>query len=123
MNYYVLLLIKAPDTEQFIEVGLDYDLPFHPNLTDEIEVAGFPCKINEIYYDLDILRHVTMKVEATDNLIYVTKDTTNKQIHQWLMYEWKELKEWTDSNNEKLILNNYSDHPEKEFIDKSKEPS
>ncbi len=115
MNYYVLLLIEAPGTEQFIEVGLDYELPFHPNLTDEIEVAGFPCKIKEIYYDLDQLNHVTMRVEATDNLICMRERLTPKEIHSWLSEEWINLKKWTESNNERIILNDYLNHPEKEL--------
>jgi hypothetical protein len=117
MNYYVLLLIQAPEREQFIEVGLDYELPFHPNLTDEITVADFPCEIKEIYYDLDNLQYVTMRVNAVDNLLFVQHETTKKQIHTWLMDEWRVLKAWAESNNEIIILNDYLFHPEKEIND------
>jgi hypothetical protein len=115
MNCYVLLLIQAPGTEQFIEVGLDYDLPFHPNLTDEIEVAGFPCEIKEIYYNLDNLNYITMRVEAVDNLICMEDNPSKKYIHRWLMNEWEELKEWAKSDNERIILNDYLHHPEKDI--------
>lgn len=115
MKYYVLLLIQAHNTEQFIEVGLDYELPFHPNLTDEIEVAGFPCEIKEIYYNLDELNHVTMRVEAVDGLLSMRDNPSSKDIHGWLAHEWRQIKEWTTANNERVILNDYSSHPEKSF--------
>lgn len=117
MNYYVLLLIQAPEREQFIEVGLDYELPFHPNLTDEIEIAGFPCKINEIYYNLDDLDHVTIRAEATDCLISMRNNPSSKDIHKWLMHTWDELKKWTESNNERIILNDCLNDPDKELDD------
>ena len=115
MNYYVLLLIKVPESEQFIEVGLHYELPFHPNLTDEIHVASYPCEIKEIYYDLDNLRYITMRVQATDNVLWFPPETTSEEIHDCLSNEWKALKRWTKSNYKTIILNDYSNHPEKEF--------
>lgn len=115
MNYYVLLLIQAPNTEQFIEVGLDYELPFHPNLTDEIEVAGFPCHVKEIYYNLDELNHITMRVEAVDSLISMRNNPSEAMIHEWLMEEWKLLKDLADANGERVILNDYLHHPDKPF--------
>lgn len=112
MKYYVLLTIKVTDTdtdtEHYIEIGLDYNLPFHPNLTDEIVVCDFPCKINEIYYNLDNLNYVTMRVEAIDNLISMRNNPSTKTIQDWLVQEWNEIQLWAASNNKKVILNDGS---------------
>lgn len=114
MNYYVLLTIPAPHTKFYIEVGLDYEIPFHPNLTDELEVAGFPCKINEIRYNLDSMDYVMMSVEAIDNL-FVTNGRTPQYIHERMQQEWQELKEWVNSSQQKIILNGYYMHPERPY--------
>lgn len=115
MNYYVLLNIPVPQTKFFLEVGISYELPFHPNLTDEIEVVGYPSKINRIYYNLDNLSYVKMNVEATDNLISIRNNPSNETIHQWLSHDWKELKEWANTNGERIVLNSYYMHPERPF--------
>ena len=115
MKYYILLLIQPAKSEQFIEVGLNYKLPFHPNLTDEITVADYPCVIKEIYYDLDNLNYVTMRAEAINNLMVVRPTTTSQQIHEWLSNEWSKLKRWKESRSEKIILNNYLYYPKKEI--------
>src|ERR1700733_2508957 len=107
MKYYILLKIPVPDTKFYIEVGLDYDIPFHPNLTDEILIADYPCKIKEIYYNLDHLTYITIRAEAIDNLISIRGNPSNENIHKWLGDEYKELKDWCESNGEKIILNDY----------------
>lgn len=119
MNYYVLLLIQAPNTEHFIEVGLDYDLPFHPNLTDEVEVVGFPCEIKEIYYNLDEMNHITMRVEAVDGLLSMRNNPSPKAIHEWLAEEWLQMKERKRNSGERTILNDYFMHPEKTYEENS----
>lgn len=117
MKYYVLLTIQAPNSEQFIEVGLDYDLPFHPNLTDQLTVAGFPCEIKEIYFDMDYFDYITMRVKAIDNLLSMRNNPSEEDIHAWLTNEWLDLCSWVESNNERIVLNNYFYHPEKQFRD------
>lgn len=115
MKYYVLLLIKVINSEQFIQVGLDYTLPFHPNLTDDIEVAGYPCEINRIYYNLDNLDYAIMRVTAVDCLLYMRPHHSPVDVHKWLAQEWQAIKEWTANNNERAILDDYLHHPEKPF--------
>ncbi len=108
MKYYVLLMIQAPNTEHFIEVGLNYEIPFHPNLTDQMEAAGFTCEIKEIYYNLDDLSYATIKAKAIDNLLSMRNNPPPEIIQEWLIEEWIELKEWAERNGEIVILNDYS---------------
>jgi len=115
MKYYILLTIPIPETKFYIEVGLDYDIPFHPNLTDEIFIADYPCKIKEIYYNLDNLTYITIRAEATDNLISIRGNPSNENIHQSLGEEYKQLKEWFESNGERIVLNDYYMHPERPY--------
>ena len=107
MNYYCLLTIPFPETEHYIEVGLNYDLPFHPNLTDEIEIMGYPSKINEIYYQLESVHngeYAVIKLIAHDCLYcYATEEEASKEIKS----TWKDLKEQYPD----LILNCYSINP------------
>lgn len=123
-KYYVLLTIPVPETNFFIEIGLDYFIPFHPNLTDEITIANYPSKIDEIYYDLDNLTYITIRATAIDDLISIHNNPSRETIHEWLSKEWASLKGWAASNNERIILNDYYMHPErpydKEFDDKMK---
>lgn len=111
MKYYILLKIPSPDTEFFIEVGLDYEIPFHPNLTDEITVADFPCKINRIYYDIDYVDNITIETEATQNL-YVKKGMEPQKIHECMQREWQELKKWCKDSGKEILLNDYYMNPE-----------
>jgi hypothetical protein len=114
-KYYVLLTIPVPETNFFIEIGLFYFILFHPNLTDEITVANYPSKIDEIYYSLDDLTYITIKATATDNLISIHHNPPREVIHKWLSDEWASLKEWAESNNERIILNDWYMHPEKPY--------
>ncbi len=114
-KYYVLLTIPVAETNFFIEIGLHYFIPFHPNLTDEITVANYPSKIDEIYYDLDNLTYITIRATAIDELISIHTNPTRETIHQWLSQEWQSLKEWAASYNERIILNDWYMHPEKPY--------
>ena len=119
MKYYVLLKIPVPNSLFFIEVGLDYELPFHPNLSDEIQVGDYISKINSIYYDLDCLTCIFMRVEAIDGLIWNDDKhkLSDEEIHKDLQVVWKELKEWCNGNNERIILNDWYKNPEQEWND------
>jgi len=108
------MTIPVPGSPFYIEAGMDYEIPFHPNLTDEIVVADYPCKINEIYYDLDSAFFV-IKLLATDNLISIRKNHPPEKIHESLRHEWMELKKWKESNNEQIILNDWFMNPNKDF--------
>jgi hypothetical protein len=57
-----------------------------------------------------------MRVEAVDNLLSMRNNPSPKEIHGWLASEWDMVKKWTKANNERVILNDYSHHPEKPFI-------
>ncbi len=109
-----MLTIPVPDSPFYIEIGMDYEIPFHPNLTDEITVCDYPSIINEIYYDLDSEYYV-IKLLANDNLISTRKDPSAETIHQALREEWRELKRWKEANNKKIILNDYYMNPDTVF--------
>ena len=118
MNYYLLMTIPVPVSPFYIEVGMDYEIPFHPNLTDEIVAANYPCKINEIYYDLDS-EYFVIKLLATDNLISTRKNPSPEKIHESLRHEWMELKKWKELNNEKIILNDWLMNTNNEFSEEA----
>jgi len=114
MKYYILLKIPAPCTKFYIEVGLEYELPFHPNITDELEIADIRCKINEIRYNLDSMDYVKMRIEAIDYFFASqSQGKTPEQIHKCLQQEWQDLKKW--ANGKKIILNDYYMHPERPY--------
>lgn len=119
IKYYVLLKIPVPNSRFFIEIGLDRELPFHPNLTDEIEVESYISKITSIYYDMDELTHVFMRAEAVDGLLW--NDDKNKlsdeDIHKYLQSIWKSLKEWCHGNGERIVLNDWYKNPESDWDD------
>lgn len=118
MIYYILLKIPVPESPFFIEIGMDYEIPFHPNLTDEICVCDFPCKINEIYYDLDSEYYV-IRLLAVDNLISTRKNPSAEKIHEYLSEEWKQLKIWKEKNGDRVILNDYYMNPNNDFDEES----
>lgn len=118
MNYYLLITIPVPESPFFIEVGMDYEIPFHPNLTDQICIADYPCKIDEIYYDLDS-DYFVIKLLAVDNLISLRGNTTPEKIHEQLRYTWMELKEFRESYNKNIILNSWFTNPNYEFSEES----
>lgn len=119
IKYYVLLKIPVPNSKFFIEIGLDRELPFHPNLTDEIEVGGYISKIKSIFYDMDELTHIFIRAEAVDGLI--CNDNKHKlsdeDIHKYLQDTWKSLKGWSNSHHERIILNDWYKNPERDWDD------
>jgi len=116
--YYVVLKIPIKDTKFFIEVGMDYELPFHPNKTDIIDVAGYHCDIERIYIALDGPgpQPVMMYVEATDPFI-IGKGHTDEELHRIMQKEWINLKEWHEENDAEIILNDYYMNPNEPFKD------
>ena len=56
-----------------------------------------------------------MRVEAVDSLISMRNNPSEAMIHEWLMEEWKLLKDLADANGERVILNDYLHHPDKPF--------
>jgi len=104
MSYYCLLTINPPKSKHFIEVGAHYNLPFHPTLTDQIEIMGFPSIITEIYYIIEDVcagGYATIRLKATDSFCAKKdKDT----VIQFLKKIYNELKECVPD----LVLNDWS---------------
>lgn len=59
MQYLICLKIKIEKfPNYFIEVIKQYELPFHPNLTDEICVDDYYCTIENIHVDISEGSHI-----------------------------------------------------------------
>lgn len=53
MKYMVLLIIRIEKfPKYFIQIGQKLEFSIHPNLTDEITVDEYLCKVERISYDL-----------------------------------------------------------------------
>lgn len=113
MKYYILLKIAIEESPFFIQVGLNYDLSFHPNTTDNIMCADYECKIAEIYYCIDNLDYITIRMDAIDGKYL--KGNCPEEDHKLMQEEWKDLKEWCDSNDDRIILNDYFMNPNNDF--------
>ncbi len=115
-EYYFLIKVPLLNTNFYIEVGVERNLPFHPNTTDIIEILGYICKITEIFYDVDDLKYITIRLEVTDCYPMPKSGNSEEDNHNIMQREWLDLKETADANQERIILNDYYMDPRKNYI-------
>jgi len=91
--------------QYFIELQMNYYLPFHPNITDEIMAYGLTWKINHIYYDLDDIEYLVLNLETTEGMIL--DDASDQEIIEGYQALYDEFKDWCLSNNDKFFLSDW----------------
>lgn len=99
MRYLFLMIVKIPGYDYYIELCKDYELEFHPNLTDLIFVDECFCEIKEIRLDIDSNTN-WLKLEKVDDLFRVEEGKDNEAI-ECLVSEIEEFKAYD------WYLNNY----------------
>ena len=106
MRYYCLLTIPVEGSHHFMEVGLEYNLPFHPNLTDEIQLMDYFSKIESIYYTLEDVEtggYATIRLTAIDG-IFQAKNGGDEGAIAFLRREWIALRD----NYDGIVFNDAS---------------
>jgi hypothetical protein len=88
IRYNLWIKIPVPGSHYFIQVGKEFMLPFHPNLTDELTVANYTCTINDIDWMVEDEFGI-IRMTATDNLVY---HCTKEKAIEHLMEELEDLK-------------------------------
>ena len=104
MKYHIMLKIPAPETPYYLEIGVNYDLPFHPNKTDQIYMADYMCNIKYIDFDIDTL-DCMMKLEACDDLLFEAYKMSHQEIIEYFEEEGKSLEDRFKSQNKKMVIN------------------
>ena len=65
MKYLFLITMKVSGYNLFIELGKEYELNIHPNITDQIWVDDCFCSITEILHNIDNYS-IWLKLEMYD---------------------------------------------------------
>lgn len=102
MTYIILMIIKVPGYDYFIELSKTYELEFHPNITDTICCDDNYCEIKDIHIDLDTNTY-WMRVEKNDDFYVVESkkeavECLISAIEEHQPYDWNlnnyNLEDW-----------------------------